>query len=109
MCYIGIVDWTSCFFSYQDIIEPYLKPQWWMNCKDLADKSVLFPVCFLCGQSLQGIKERSPSRTYIELQKTRLFSADSRVLHLLATQRGLSTFTLLETFHGYPLPTTHQR
>lgn len=24
----------------KDIIEPYLKPQWWMNCKDLADKSV---------------------------------------------------------------------
>ena len=24
----------------KDIIEPYLKPQWWMNCKDLADRSV---------------------------------------------------------------------
>jgi len=24
----------------KDILEPYLKPQWWMNCKDLADKSV---------------------------------------------------------------------
>jgi valyl-tRNA synthetase len=24
----------------KDIIEPYLKPQWWMNCKELADKSV---------------------------------------------------------------------
>jgi len=24
----------------KDIVEPYLKPQWWMNCKDLADKSV---------------------------------------------------------------------
>jgi valyl-tRNA synthetase len=24
----------------KDIIEPYLKPQWWMNCKDLAAKSV---------------------------------------------------------------------
>ena len=24
----------------KDIIEPYLKPQWWMNCKDLADQSV---------------------------------------------------------------------
>jgi len=24
----------------KDIIEPYLKPQWWMNCKDLADTSV---------------------------------------------------------------------
>jgi valyl-tRNA synthetase len=24
----------------KDIIEPFLKPQWWMNCKDLADKSV---------------------------------------------------------------------
>ncbi|CAE8739177.1 unnamed protein product [Polarella glacialis] len=24
----------------KDVIEPYLKPQWWMNCKELADKSV---------------------------------------------------------------------
>jgi len=24
----------------KDIIEPYLKPQWWMNCQDLADRSV---------------------------------------------------------------------
>jgi valyl-tRNA synthetase len=24
----------------KDIIEPHLKPQWWMNCKDLADASV---------------------------------------------------------------------
>lgn len=24
----------------KDIIEPYLKPQWWMNCKELAEKSV---------------------------------------------------------------------
>lgn len=24
----------------KDVIEPYLKPQWWMNCKDLAAKSV---------------------------------------------------------------------
>mmetsp|Transcript_63371 Transcript_63371/g.136300 ORF Transcript_63371/g.136300 Transcript_63371/m.136300 type:complete len:1062 (+) Transcript_63371:169-3354(+) len=24
----------------KDIIEPYLKPQWWMNCQDLAAKSV---------------------------------------------------------------------
>eukprot|EP00928_Gymnodinium_smaydae_P082285 TRINITY_DN6565_c0_g2_i1.p1 TRINITY_DN6565_c0_g2~~TRINITY_DN6565_c0_g2_i1.p1 ORF type:complete len:1062 (+),score=285.13 TRINITY_DN6565_c0_g2_i1:63-3248(+) len=24
----------------KDIIEPYLKPQWWMNCKDLAERSV---------------------------------------------------------------------
>jgi len=24
----------------KDIIEPYLKPQWWMNCKDLANRSV---------------------------------------------------------------------
>jgi len=24
----------------KDIIEPYLKPQWWMNCKELAAKSV---------------------------------------------------------------------
>jgi len=24
----------------KDIIEPFLKPQWWMDCKDLADKSV---------------------------------------------------------------------
>lgn len=24
----------------KDIIEPFLKPQWWMNCKELADKSV---------------------------------------------------------------------
>eukprot|EP00927_Polykrikos_kofoidii_P012600 TRINITY_DN15448_c0_g1_i1.p1 TRINITY_DN15448_c0_g1~~TRINITY_DN15448_c0_g1_i1.p1 ORF type:complete len:1130 (+),score=196.99 TRINITY_DN15448_c0_g1_i1:503-3391(+) len=24
----------------KDIIEPFLKPQWWMNCKDLADRSV---------------------------------------------------------------------
>mmetsp|Transcript_63182 Transcript_63182/g.137388 ORF Transcript_63182/g.137388 Transcript_63182/m.137388 type:complete len:1069 (-) Transcript_63182:79-3285(-) len=24
----------------KDVIEPYLKPQWWMNCKDLADRSV---------------------------------------------------------------------
>mmetsp|Transcript_117662 Transcript_117662/g.374914 ORF Transcript_117662/g.374914 Transcript_117662/m.374914 type:complete len:1058 (-) Transcript_117662:344-3517(-) len=24
----------------KDIIEPFMKPQWWMNCKDLADKSV---------------------------------------------------------------------
>eukprot|EP00419_Tripos_fusus_P065740 CAMPEP_0172910742 /NCGR_PEP_ID=MMETSP1075-20121228/185202_1 /TAXON_ID=2916 /ORGANISM="Ceratium fusus, Strain PA161109" /LENGTH=1057 /DNA_ID=CAMNT_0013768925 /DNA_START=20 /DNA_END=3193 /DNA_ORIENTATION=- len=25
----------------KDIIEPYLKPQWWMNCKDLAHQSVM--------------------------------------------------------------------
>merc|ERR1719171_3229747 len=24
----------------KDIIEPYLKPQWWMDCKDLAERSV---------------------------------------------------------------------
>eukprot|EP00929_Paragymnodinium_shiwhaense_P029776 TRINITY_DN16_c0_g1_i1.p1 TRINITY_DN16_c0_g1~~TRINITY_DN16_c0_g1_i1.p1 ORF type:complete len:1066 (-),score=392.32 TRINITY_DN16_c0_g1_i1:117-3314(-) len=24
----------------KDIIEPFLKPQWWMDCKELADKSV---------------------------------------------------------------------
>ena len=24
----------------KDIIEPYLKPQWWMNCKELADRSI---------------------------------------------------------------------
>lgn len=24
----------------KDIIEPYMKPQWWMNCKELASKSV---------------------------------------------------------------------
>jgi len=24
----------------KDIVEPFMKPQWWMNCKELADKSV---------------------------------------------------------------------
>eukprot|EP00429_Kryptoperidinium_foliaceum_P070294 CAMPEP_0176054370 /NCGR_PEP_ID=MMETSP0120_2-20121206/27051_1 /TAXON_ID=160619 /ORGANISM="Kryptoperidinium foliaceum, Strain CCMP 1326" /LENGTH=1087 /DNA_ID=CAMNT_0017387835 /DNA_START=55 /DNA_END=3315 /DNA_ORIENTATION=- len=24
----------------KDIVEPFLKPQWWMNCKELAEKSV---------------------------------------------------------------------
>lgn len=23
-----------------DIIEPYLKPQWWVDCKDMADRAV---------------------------------------------------------------------
>jgi valyl-tRNA synthetase len=24
----------------KDVVEPYLKPQWWMNCKELAEKAV---------------------------------------------------------------------
>jgi valyl-tRNA synthetase len=27
-----------------DVIEPVLKPQWWVNCKPLADEAVKVPV-----------------------------------------------------------------
>jgi valyl-tRNA synthetase len=52
ICRYGYLFWLQCVILIDrsksgDIIEPVLKPQWWVNCKPLAEEAIRVRISIL--------------------------------------------------------------
>jgi valyl-tRNA synthetase len=46
----------SSFSKSGDIIEPMLKPQWWVNCKPLAEEAIKVSRCSLASAVARALR-----------------------------------------------------